>query len=132
MPVPLPSFGSWSRLAREPLIWLGMADPVVTQLNETDDETQNIGPVFEKLTAAFGGRTFTAGEMARIVGSLEDKDNEMSDSLLQMGCSEPSNPVKVGYWLRASKDKIGSGWKLVRDSHSKLGVRWKLHKIGEA
>jgi Primase C terminal 2 (PriCT-2) len=126
MPVELPSFERWSQLVRNPLIWLGMADPVITQLNETDDETRNIGPIFEKLVANFGERTFTAGDLARIVGSLSDERSELSDALMQMGCSEPNNPIKVGYWLRASKDKIGSGWKLVHDGHNKFGVRWRL------
>lgn len=129
MPVTLPSFERWSRLARDPLIWLGMADPVITQLNETDDENQNIGPIFEKLVTNFGDRTFTAGDMTRIVGSLSDEKNELSDSLMQMGCSEPNNPVKVGYWLRASKDKIGGGYKLVHDKHTKHGVKWKLQRM---
>jgi len=128
MPVELPSFERWSHLARNPLIWLGMADPVVTQLNETDDETRNVGPLFERMAANFGGRTFTAGEMARVVGSLADHNNEMHDALTQMGCAEPTNPIKVGYWLRAAKDKIGSGYKLVHDGHNKLGVRWKLQR----
>jgi putative DNA primase/helicase len=128
-PVTLPSFEDWSRLAREPLLWLGMADPVITQLNETDDENQNVGPVFERLAANFGERTFTAGDMARIVGSLSDEKNELSDSLMHMGCMEPTNPIKVGYWLRATKDKIGSGYKLVHDGHNKFGVRWKLQKM---
>jgi hypothetical protein len=128
VPIELPSFERWSQLARNPLIWLGMADPVVTQLNETDDETKNIGPIFEKLIANFGERTFTAGDMARIVGSLSDEKNELSDALMQMGCAEPNNPIKVGYWLRASKDKIGSNWKLVHDGHNKFGVRWRLQR----
>jgi hypothetical protein len=128
MPVTLPSFERWSHLARNPLIWLGMADPVVTQLNETDDEMQNVGPIFEKLVANFGNRTFTAGDMARVVGSLSDEKNELSDALMQMGCAEPNNPIKVGYWLRASKDKIGSGYKLMHDGHNKFGVRWKLQR----
>lgn len=128
MPISLPSFESWSRLAREPLMWLGMADPVVTQLNETDDELTSMGPVFERLVANFGDKTFTAGEMARVVGSLSDPNNEMHDALLQMGCHEPNNPIKIGYWLRASKDRIGGGFKLVHDGHSKFGVRWRLQK----
>jgi hypothetical protein len=128
-PVTLPSFEDWSRLAREPLLWLGMADPVITQLNETDDENQNIGPLFERLAANFGERTFTAGDMARVAGSLSDTNNEISDMLMQMGCMEPTNPIKVGYWLRASKDKIGGSWKLVHDGHSKVGVRWRLQKL---
>jgi hypothetical protein len=106
-----------------------MADPVVTQLHETDDENQNIGPVFERLAAHFGERSFTAGDMARLVGSIADTNSELSDALQHMGCTEPTNPVKVGYWLRASKDKIGSGYKLVHDGHSRFGVRWRLQKL---
>jgi hypothetical protein len=126
MPVELPSFERWSHLARNPLIWLGMADPVVTQLNETDDETQNIGPVFQRLAANFGDRTFTAADMARVVGGLSDTNNELSDSLMQVGCVDPNNPIKVGYWLRSSKDKIGGGLKLIHDSSTNRGVRWRL------
>jgi hypothetical protein len=128
MPVSLPSFESWSRLARDPLIWLGMDDPVITQLNETDDELRSMGPVFERLVANFGENTFTAGEMARVVGSLSDPNNEMSDALQQMGCLEPNNPIKIGYWLRASKDRIGGSWKLVHDGHSSQGMRWRLQR----
>jgi hypothetical protein len=128
MPVTLPSFERWSQLAREPLLWLGMADPVITQLNETDDESKNVGPIFDKLAANFGDRTFTAGDMARLVGGLADTNNELSDALMQMGCAEPNNPIKVGYWLRASKDKIGSSLKLVHDGHSMHGVRWRLQR----
>jgi hypothetical protein len=49
--------------------------------------------------------------------------------LMQMGCMEPTNPIKVGYWLRASKDKIGGSWKLVHDGHNKVGVKWRLQKL---
>ena len=129
MPVTLPSFERWSQLAREPLIWLGMADPVLTQLHETDDEVRNIGPIFGKLLMNFGERTFTAGDMARIVGSLADENNELGDMLMQMGCAEPSNPTKVGYWLRAAKDKIGGGLKLVHAGHTNQGVKWQLKTL---
>src|SRR5690606_34655478 len=48
----LPSFEAWSRIARDPLLWLGMSDPVATQDAETEDESQAIGPAFELLAAA--------------------------------------------------------------------------------
>jgi hypothetical protein len=130
MPTTLPSFEQWSRLAREPLIWLGMADPVITQINETDDELQNIGPIFERLFASFGSNNFSAAEMARVVGSISDERNELSDALTQMGCSEPTHPKHVGYWLRAAKDKIGSNLKLVHDGYNQVGVKWKLKRLG--
>jgi hypothetical protein len=67
--------------------------------------------------------------MARVVGGLSDENNDMSDALMQMGCAEPGNPVKLGYWLRAAKDKIGGNLKLMHDGHTKFGVRWRLRQM---
>ena len=37
---PLESFESWSRLARDPLVWLGLPDAVGSQATETEDEVK--------------------------------------------------------------------------------------------
>jgi hypothetical protein len=127
MPVTLPSFEEWSRLAREPLVWLGLADPVITQ-KETDDELKSVGPIFERMAKTFGENAFTAADLARLVGGLEDEKNELSDALMQSGCAEPNSPIKIGYWLRAARDKIGNNLKLMHAGQNKFGVRWQLQR----
>lgn len=125
--VALPSFESWSALVRDPLLWLGLPDPCETQGGETDDETQSISGVFEKLGAAFGDKLFTCVDIARLVGGVMDADGELCAMMLNSGCQEPSSSQKVGYWLRNLRDKNAGGYKLVHAGQSKTGVKWRLH-----
>lgn len=130
MPVQLPSFERWSRFCREPLIWLGLADPVITQ-NETDDGRQSIGAIFTALRDAFADRPFTSLDVARIVNSISDANGNLGALMQQNGCAEPNSPLKVGYWLRGCRDRISNGFKLRHAGNIKTGVRWKLLKPEE-
>jgi hypothetical protein len=131
MPLPLPSFEAWSHFCREPLIWLGHPDPVITQ-NETDDGRQSIGSIFAALYSKFQNKEFTSLDVARIVGGIEDSDGQLSALMQQNGCAEPNRPIKVGYWLRGCRDRISAGLKLVHAGNANVGVRWRLAPIGEA
>jgi Primase C terminal 2 (PriCT-2) len=130
MPVPLQSFEAWSRFCREPLIWLGLPDPVITQ-NETDDGRQSVGSIFEQLYATFEDRPFTSLDIARVALGITDANGELAANMQQNGCPEPNSPLKVGYWLRGYRDRISKGLKLVHAGNSKSGVRWKFQRVGE-
>jgi putative DNA primase/helicase len=129
--VPLPSFENWSRLVREPLIWLGMADPCETQKTETDDESGSIAGIFEKLAAHFGSAAFTCIDVARLVGGIMDSNGDLSSMMLNNGCTEPSSPQKVGYWLRSLRDKNAGGFKMVHSGVSMVGAKWRLKRLNE-
>jgi len=130
MPVALQSFERWSHFCRDPLIWLGMADPVDTQ-NETDDETTSVGVIYEALASQFGDREFTGLDVARLVNGITDSSGELANHMMQNGCKEPNSPLKVGYWLRGYRDRISNGIKLVHAGSAKTGVKWRFVKVGE-
>jgi hypothetical protein len=129
--VKLPSFERWTTFCCEPLIWLGLADPRETQRDETDDETGSLEPIFERLAAAFGDRPFGPMDIAKLVGSVQDADGELGAMLLNQGCAEPNNAVKVGYWLRATRDKRGAGYKLTHAGVHKNVMKWQLKSTNE-
>ena len=129
-PVALPSFGQWSRFCRDPLLWLGFADPVITQ-KETDDETGSVGFIFETLHERFGGREFTGHDVSRIVNGMTDSEGELANSLIENGCAEPNNGKKIGYWLRGCRDRISHGFKLVHAGTAKAGVKWRFIRMNE-
>jgi hypothetical protein len=129
-PVALPSFGQWSRFCRDPLLWLGFADPVITQ-KETDDETGSVGFIFETLHERFGGREFTGHDVSRIVNGMTDSEGELANSLIENGCAEPNNGKKIGYWLRGCRDRISHGLKLVHAGTAKAGVKWRFIRMNE-
>jgi Primase C terminal 2 (PriCT-2) len=131
MPRRISSFEQWSRFCREPLIWLGLPDPVITQKHETDDDSQSIGVIFETLYERFADHPFTSMDVARLVNGITDSTGELAGVLIQNGCQEPNSPIKVGYWLRGFRDRIGKGVKLVNAGNSKVGVRWRFQRIGQ-
>jgi hypothetical protein len=131
MPVTLPSFEEWSHLCRDPLIWLGLPDPIVTQENETDDESGDVGAIFAMLYAQFGEREFTSLDIARHVNGLADASSEMGSEMMQNGCREPNNPTKVGYWLRGYRDRISNGIKLRRGRRDGHGAKWQFERVEE-
>lgn len=108
-PVPLPSFESWSERVRNAIIWLGMADPLENQDDETDNDNGAVGEAFQALGPTFLS-PFTASDISRLVGA----NDSLNRALIDAGCAEPYESMKVGYWLRDNRDRIAGGWKLIR------------------
>jgi hypothetical protein len=125
---PLPSFENWSSTVRDALMWLGMADPLETQVAEADDETSHHEEAFKLLVQVFANRDFTAAEIAAYVNGMLGADGVLGGALIKAGCVEPHNSLKVGYWLRDKRDMFGAGHKLVRlnDGHKGNGSKWQL------
>jgi len=127
---PLESFEGWSRLVRDPLVWLGQADPVASQETETDDELGPLQGAFEAIAAATlgQGHAFTAAQLAGMT-ALQPPAG-LRDVLINAGCSEPADGKKLGYWLREQKDRVACGMKLVtqRGTHNSV-AQWRLRQV---
>jgi putative DNA primase/helicase len=126
---PLESFEAWSRLVRDPLVWLGTADPVASQETETDDEVAPLQGAFAAIATATvsQGHIFTAGQLASIV---QLQAQLLRDVLVNAGCSEPADAKKLGYWLREQKDRVAGGWKLVSEKGAHKSVaQWRLRSV---
>jgi putative DNA primase/helicase len=120
---PLESFERWSRIVRDPLVWLGMTDPVSTQEIETDDDHQTLVAAFAELAATFMGQEFTSKTIAALIGP---QGADVRTALEAAGCGDASSAAKVGYWLRASRDNRAGRWKLVtRKNHHGIAI-WQL------
>jgi putative DNA primase/helicase len=121
---PLPSFERWSEFVREPLLWLGLADPIDTQEEETDDELDSTAAAFSTLatmTSIGAGREFYAKQVVDAICSMFDTDGAALNALISAGCGDPTNPNKVGYWLRDKRDVIAGGYKLERGRRTTVG-----------
>ena len=132
-PTPMPSFEDWSRFVRNPLLWLGMADPVDSQVDETDDETAPLARAFELIaSSSINKEPFTAAELAVDQMFLADTEitGNRNEALELSGCSNPADKLKVGYWLRDKRDMVAGGFKLMR-----IGThppRWKVQRLQTA
>jgi hypothetical protein len=127
---PLPSFEGWSRFVREPLLWLGMPDPTSTQHDEADDEAAPLTEAFELIAAEIGDREFTAADLATRCDLLISGDGPLPTALEATGCGAPTDPARVGYWLREKRDRIAGHWKLVRGNEAHgAGRKWCLRRV---
>ena len=111
-----------------------MSDPIETQDLETDDEIAAIGLAFQTLAKTMYGEFRARDVVSRI---LEGKDDEadsdasqLRDALQGAGChvhesAKASKSDTVGYWLRAQRDKIAGGYKLIRFAKGSV-ARWQL------
>lgn len=126
---PLPSFERWSQLVRDPLLWLGKADPVLTQIAETDDEAVPLAEAFRLIGAnpTIRDKEFSASELANTC--LFMGDQSLLTALEATGCSAPTDAKSIGYWLRDKRDRIAGGWKLERLRASGGVSSWRLRRI---
>ena len=126
--VPMQGFGQWDHMVRSALLWLGEADPLETQADEADDETDNADEAFTLLAQHFGDSEFLAADVTQLVTGLSDTSGPLQAALMKAGCDEPHSTVKFGYWCRDHRDCFGAGFKLVQvnsTSHGS-GKKWRL------
>ncbi|WP_121444096.1 DUF5906 domain-containing protein [Brockia lithotrophica] len=129
-----PSFEMWARMVRDPLVWLGAADPVET-VQRTYDEDENAAVLeafFEILYEEFGTEPFSARDVAARLNSIrnDDSDDLIRDLASQLKITNRFGEVEtaaLGYKLRAWRDRVFGGFRLERvgTGHAKM-TKWRL------
>ena len=73
-------------------------------------------------------RTQGAGRYEFGANELAASNYALRDALEQAGCPDTSSTAKVGYWLRANKNRNAGGLRLlvVKVNGGKLASKWQL------
>lgn len=127
----LPSFELWSRVCRDPLLWLGLPDPVETQDAEADDDSEGLCAAFAAIRDRLGAGDWSAGELEsaaneRILGERSARAAQLADALAAAGLSEPR---RARYWLREHRDRVAGGRKLVQSGKHAGAGRWAVREV---
>ena len=140
-PPPLGGFEDWDRLARRPLLWLGLADPLEASslLREQDPDLETTRAVLTAWHAVFAGDAVSAADVVRegmALGEGVDVSNpthpELREALLMVSGGRQPTSQKLGYWLRAHKDRIVDGLRVALLPPDRNGIsRWQV-VTGEA
>lgn len=128
--LPVPTYERWSQVCRDPLIWLGMADPCGTQDDEADDDTEGLGEALEAIRERMGEGEWTAAELEAaggevMMGEPTARSRKLAAALVAGRCRELR---KVMYWLREYRDRMAGGLKLVQAGQHAHAARWQIHK----
>jgi hypothetical protein len=125
---PLESFETWSRIARDPVAWIGYGDAAATQQLETDDETAPLIDAFEALAARDRFQNaFRASDIATGCNAYDGDD--LRHAIEAAGCSDATNAKVIGYWLREHRDQVAGHRKLVQDGKTGGVSRYRLRGI---
>jgi putative DNA primase/helicase len=114
---PLESFEDWSWRVRDALIWLGQEDPVAAVQFENDG-TAEIAMAFGEIEAIANAKRRTSSSQpaqfrASDIVNWAAINPALRDALEVAGCADTSSAGKVGYWLRALKNRVVSDRRLV-------------------
>lgn len=132
---PLGSFESWSRNVRDCIIWLGMPDPVDSQLQfKNQEESALPHRLLLGLSEIPQARAtgLTCSEILKEVVLHQNSFQDLRSLLLELGSrGELCSPKSLGRRLRGLCDKIIGGRKLIGeiDSHTKI-IRWRVEQEG--
>lgn len=142
---PFGSFEVWSRMVREPLIWLGLPDPVesIRVLEAADPEREQLRAMLSALHLAFGHREFKAVEAIHAsqarrqaeLGSGPAPTEEQREGLaeaLQAVCERNGelNIKALGRWLLRMHGRIEGGMRFVRSREARGGAMWRVELMG--
>jgi len=126
----IPSFGEWSRLCRESLVWLGQPDPatsLIAQVND-DPDVQLVGDLLAQWYECFLDRP----TMVRTVIEKSDTDSDLKEALLELPVAERGtiNRSKLGRFLSRHANRIVGGLEL-RQTHNGERTAWTVVAIDE-
>jgi putative DNA primase/helicase len=128
---PFGSFDAWSHRVREPLVWLGRADPceTVAKVREDDPMRSALLTVLLQWKEALGiGSAHPMREIINVAISRSDFFN----ALLAVAANRSGNVIsneRFGRWLKANEGKITNGFSIVRAGSVDGYPLWRLTKV---
>lgn len=145
---PLRMYYDWCRMVREPLIWLGMSDPVRTidkQRVECDVDFAAYGELAHAMYEAFGDRAMTMTRMvkeANAPGPWFERRERLRDAIQELTGVESTSPkvqALLGYKMRSNAGRPFDGLKLGRVGkvdgaepvRSRDGVMFQVTVVGD-
>jgi hypothetical protein len=125
---PFGSFDSWSRRIREPLVWLGRADPceTVAKVREDDPKRAALLAVLIQWKEAIGlNMVRTVREIINVAITYPD----FLAALLTVASNKSATVIsndRLGRWLKQNEGQIAAGLSLVRAGNTHGYPLWQL------
>jgi putative DNA primase/helicase len=142
---PFGSFEDWSRLVREPLVWMGLPDPVdaLRHLEAVDPERMQLRSMLQAVSGAQGHDEFKAAALiqaARSKGQAElgsermignDEAGALAEALHAV-CERNGelNAKALGRWLLRVNGRIDGGLRFVPSRQTNVGMLWRVQRVG--
>lgn len=128
----LASYGEWSELCRQPLLWLGCADPVAsvfeTMIEDPDRET--LARLLAAWHAVFGNTAAMIREAIKQAGLSFEDHEELREVLHDIaGERGEINRRKLGWWIKRHAGRIVDGKRFIRAVGNSSSEKWRVESV---
>ena len=128
----LVGFGDWSDLCRQPLLWLGLADPTdsVFKAMADDPDRETLERILTAWQGAFGNTAAMVRDAVKHAFSCGDEHVELREVLRDIADERGEiNRRKLGWWIRRHAGRIVNGRRFVRGSGNRSAETWQVETV---
>ena len=133
---PLATYGEWSDLCRQPLLWLGLADPAqsVFAAMTDDPERETLGRLLHAWKANFGSTpTMVRTVVNQLFGTVvETREVDELREILTDIAGDKNSPINrriLGRWLKRHERRVVDRLRLVRASGTRSAEAWRVESV---
>jgi|MTBAKSStandDraft_2_1061841.scaffolds.fasta_scaffold04221_3 hypothetical protein len=129
----LAGYTDWSDLCRQPLLWLGCADPTVSVFEAMveDPDRETLGRLLTAWHSVFGRTATMVRKAVNDAFYYSDDDNVELREVLRDIADERGeiNRRKLGWWIRRHSGRIVDGRRFVRASGNRSAEAWQVEVV---
>ncbi|MBU1716517.1 MAG: RepB family DNA primase [Proteobacteria bacterium] len=128
----LAGFGDWSDLCRQPLLWLGCADPTVSlfEAMTEDPDREILGRLLTAWQSVFGKMPAMIRDAVKQAGLFQEEHAELREVLHDIADERGEiNRRKLGWWIKRHAGRIIDGLRFVRASGNRSAEAWQVEVV---
>ena len=132
---PLAGYNDWSDLCRQPLLWLGQADPTesVFMAMAEDPDRDLLGRILTAWQRVFGKSAAMVRDAVKRASAFGDEHDELQEVLLEIADERGEiNRRKLGWWIKRHAGRIVDGRRFVRGSGNRSAETWQVESTAPA
>jgi hypothetical protein len=129
---PLAGYADWSNLCRQPLLWLGCADPAVSvfMAMAEDPDRETLGRLLRSWQAVFARAPAMVRDAVKQATIPQQEHQELGEVLRDIADERGAiNRRKLGWWIKRHSGRIVDGRCFVRASGNRSAEAWKVEVV---
>lgn len=123
------TYSDWSDYCRQPLLWLGLADPAVCIFESMNDDPDRelLGEFLRLWFDQFGNSPTSVKELISLFTSSEELREIIGDIAGERDGNV--NRRRLGWWIKRHVRQVVNGLRLVQDTAKSNSAKWKIESV---
>jgi hypothetical protein len=128
----LAGYGDWSDLCRQPLLWLGLADPTesVFEAMAEDPDRETLARLLGAWQSVLGKTPAMVRDAVKQASAFSDEHVELREVLHDIADERGEiNRRRLGWWIKRHAGRIVEGRRFVRASGNRSAETWQVESV---